>query len=249
MSVKTFTSFGVQRSGTNFLTELITGNFKNIKDERYVWKHTPDTFQVIQEYEKIQKHDHLHLVISKNPYKWIESMKRNPVDIIVTIKGVKEIDSLFESEILNCNTDLQWNKNTPQRNKSWYVEKLSIPGLMYFYNTFYNNWLNMKNEIKYWGVVRYEALLNWDNTSMFLENMADTFSLQPKIQNNWTYPIQVHMSQSWHGISKPKKQDYLEQNKIKTLTNIEIETIYNNVDKELLKKLGYPTDKPISLIG
>ena len=45
-----------------------TSDFKNIKDERYVWKHTPDTFQVIQEYEKIQKHDHLHLVISKNPF-------------------------------------------------------------------------------------------------------------------------------------------------------------------------------------
>jgi len=245
MTIKTYTTFGVQRSGTNFCEKLLHYNFKNISpsitDAEYVWKHTPDTSQVIQKYHQLNKQHHLHLVITKNPYKWIESIKRNPVDIAVTIRGMKETNHLEKNQILKCNIEKQKNEN-------WYVEELSIPSLIFYYNYFYNNWLEMKNQIKHWGVVRYEALLSTTKAGEFLDNLSHAFDLLPKVQGKWTYPTRVPMSDSWEvkSFANLKIDDYSDLTHVRTLTQDQIDTIYNHLDMPLLEKLGYPTEKPIS---
>ena len=249
MTVSTFTIFGVQRSGTNFCETLINENFENLSDLKYVWKHSPDVNEIQEVYQRLEMKDHLHIVVVKNPYKWIESIKRNPVDIVATIKGMKNINLLSKAEILNCNKEFQWSQQNLLRPKEWYVEQLPIPQLIYLYNNFYKNWLSMKSRIKYWGIVRYEALLSIENASSFLDNMSHAFGLKPKLDGNWTYPVKVDMSQSWEPIRKQKTQDYVDQHEIKTLTDEQIQIIHDNLDMKLLEKLGYQTTKPKSLLN
>ena len=107
----------------------------------------------------------------------------------------------------------------------------------------------MKSRIKYWGIVRYEALLSVENASSFLDNMSHAFGLKSKLDGNWTYPVKVDMSQSWESIRKQKTQDYVDQHEIKTLTNEQIQIIHDNLDMKLLEKLGYQTTKPNSLLN
>lgn len=67
--------YGLQRSGTNYLRKLIELNFnyytRNKKSPRS-WKHRLDVPDIAK--------DHINIVLYKNPYKWIESLYRNPED-------------------------------------------------------------------------------------------------------------------------------------------------------------------------
>jgi hypothetical protein len=67
--------YGLQRSGTNYLRKLIELNFnfytRNKKSPRS-WKHRLDVPDIAK--------DHVNIILYKNPYKWIESLYRNPED-------------------------------------------------------------------------------------------------------------------------------------------------------------------------
>lgn len=75
----TFTAFGLQRSGTNFIERCIFDNFKDVSclnnDDNYIWKHGYGFNS-----DKL-KPEHIHIYIYKNPYMWLQSIFRSPVDI------------------------------------------------------------------------------------------------------------------------------------------------------------------------
>lgn len=74
--------FGLQRSGTNFLEQLLAKNFSISKINRTnrCWKHSIDIPKGYQQNE-------LTILIYKNPYTWCESLCcRNNVDWIKTQK-------------------------------------------------------------------------------------------------------------------------------------------------------------------
>ena len=121
-----FTVYAPQRSGTNYLETLIASNFLDagnclITDDSYAWKHTTDIKTVIKKYHSNEMHNHIHILTSKSPYKWIESIKRNPVDIIVRrpqLLKVNEKDKLqIDAKII-----------APA---SWKVNEVSIICLLY----------------------------------------------------------------------------------------------------------------------
>lgn len=73
-----FYIFGLQRSGTTFLENLITLNFDvSVANTEGSWKHT------LKVPEKLEKHK--SFCIFKHPYTWLESIIfRDPADLLVT---------------------------------------------------------------------------------------------------------------------------------------------------------------------
>ena len=66
----------------------------------------------------------------------------------------------------------------------------------------------------------------------------------------WKIPRGVLMSETWtEDVAKQKTLDYLDQRRCSLLTNEQIEVIDQNINKTLLKELGYSIEKPISIIG
>lgn len=67
--------YGLQRSGTNYLRKLVELNLgfytRNKKGPRS-WKHRLDIPDNINDY--------VNIVLYKNPYKWLDSLHRNPED-------------------------------------------------------------------------------------------------------------------------------------------------------------------------
>lgn len=73
-----FYIFGLQRSGTTFLENLITLNFHaTVANKEGSWKHSLKKPSDLE--------DHKLLCVFKNPYTWLESiMFRDPADLLVT---------------------------------------------------------------------------------------------------------------------------------------------------------------------
>ena len=67
--------YGLQRSGTNYLRKLVELNLgfytRNKKGPRS-WKHRLDIPDNVNDY--------VNIVLYKNPYKWLDSLHRNPED-------------------------------------------------------------------------------------------------------------------------------------------------------------------------
>tara|TARA_B100000941_G_C28466558_1_gene533930 strand:- start:156 stop:905 length:750 start_codon:yes stop_codon:yes gene_type:complete len=249
MPVQFFTVFAPQRSGTNFVQYLLTENFVGLTceflNESYVWKHEPNFEKVLERYNRELRHrvDHLHLVLSKNPYKWIESIIRRPVDIALRRPQLLEIDNVDKKYVLDINMDKQYQKE-------WVVEKLNLIELVNLYNEFYSNWYNIGNRVKFWGLVKYERLLVPEECTYFLDNIWNTFKFIRQDMKEWKIPRGVLMSETWtEDVAKQKTLDYLDQRRCSLLTNEQIEVIDQNINKTLLKELGYSIEKPISIIG
>lgn len=242
-SIQTFTIFAPQRSGTNFLQQLIVQNFEKIRcfntDKSYLWKHEPNSRLILQKYRGTNIQNHLHLVLTKNPYKWIESIIRKPVDI-----------KIRRPEVLNIDVDPAYIIKldpTQQKNRTWQVSAINLVELVKLYNEFYNNWLDLKTQLKYWGICKYENLLIEQDCYHFLYMLQNTYKLS-KIRPSWIIPSNVSMTGHWDSNTKTAKtQDYLDFNRCKTLTQQQIDIIDQTIDKALLEKLGYPLQKPSSV--
>lgn len=98
MTTKEVVVFGLQRSGTNYLEQLMVRNFNSMKvrnnrDQHpsYTWKHSYGF------YMRRVDSSIIHLYVVKNPYVWIDSMIRKKVtskhhlSIISHYKDILEI--------------------------------------------------------------------------------------------------------------------------------------------------------------
>ena len=250
MLVKSFTVFGLQRTGTNFTHQLVINNFQSLNLDQslvqYAWKHEPDTDFVYKLYKKQKKENHAHILVSKNPYKWIESILRNPVDIKIRRPQVLyNLDALPQDHMLEFSSSAQ-NKMA----KAWKIEKINLVELVKLYNEFYNNWINLQPKIKNWSLTKYETLLDLENCLQFVEDLSQAYKWNIIKHSNLIVPAHVTLSENWTlSLRKKKTQDYWNLNSIKTLTQDQINVIDKHLDKSLLKKLDYPTAKPTSILS
>ena len=241
MSNFSFTVYAPQRSGTNYLETLIASNFVDIgncfiTDDSYAWKHTTDIETVIKKYHSNKMYDHIHILTSKFPYKWIESIKRNPVDIIVRrpqLLKVSENDKLIiDAKIL-----------APA---NWIVKEVSIVELVKLWNEFYSNWLKYLNHFKNKDIIKYEDMLLAENLDRILTSIQYKYQLT-RFGQQWSIPFSVSMSEPYDlekGIAKAN--DYLDYSHCKLLTQDQIDLIYEHINLDLVAKLNYPTEKPSS---
>ncbi len=247
MIIKSFTVFAPQRSGTNFTEHLITENFKNINCHppmnQYAWKHEPNAQKIYSNYEEYRKElkHHLHLLVTKYVYKWVESIQRNAVDIVIRRPELLDISYCSSQEKLKT-------ENNMQVPISWVVGEINLIELVKLWNEFYSNWLELGPKFKHWGIVKYESLLIRDLRQNFLQAIQKTYGLTKINPAGWNLPIAVPMSPRWTpSMGKRKSNDYLDVGTCSKLTSHQIEIIDQLVDKDLLEKLGYPTEKPKSI--
>jgi hypothetical protein len=244
--ITSFTVFAPQRSGTNFTELLITENFQKIychlPMNEYAWKHEPNAKRIYSNYneQKNELSKHLHLLVTKYIYKWIESIQRNPVDIVLRRKELLDVSSCNVNEKLKI-------KNNMQVPLSWSVGELNLIELVKLWNEFYENWLQMGPKFKHWGIVKYESLLIKELRQNFLQSFHKTYGLPKTIKNGWNLPVAVPMSPRWNdSLAVVKSKDYLQLEKSYFLNAQQIDVIDKLVNKELLEQLGYPLNKPLT---
>ena len=162
-----FLIFGLQRSGTNILSEMLKrscssskNNLDQINERRFdvIWKHSI--------YVPTINIDCPTFVILKNPYKWVESIcLRNHRDIL--IRQVKY--PIDEREGFSNN--YLFGKN-----------KFNLENLGKLYSHFFETWVINKNKnIKQKIIVKYEDLLNKEKRESFFEKISKKLNINLNI--------------------------------------------------------------------
>ena len=163
---------GLQRSGTNYLSSLMTENFDQVSHYPAgynipSWKHHvephPELEQYLKEKEKPPK---IWFFIYKNPYMWIESLcERNKVDYIQTQdmfgKANEEEHKYGKNEISIVQLSKTWNHWV----KSWLIDTPSF----------------IKNKF----IINYEDLLNDAYRENLLQQVQNIGKLTRKDLNKW----------------------------------------------------------------
>lgn len=149
MNLKECHIIGLQRSGTNFVQELITDNFSNVSVignncEDYIWKHSPTTdFKIFPKYI-------IH--IYKHPLMWVESC-------------------------IQCSL-YDFLESIPKSDDSLQINGIHIKGLIDLYNQSMNNWLfNFKLNIPIINI-QYEKILEDEGIELFFSKLEYTFNFK-----------------------------------------------------------------------
>jgi hypothetical protein len=201
--------FGLQRSGTNFLEDLVKNNFngKKLNDQRKSWKHSIDVPSIYDENTPT-------LIIHKNPYTWIESISlRNNVDWIKTQKKYpadQKTDSCFmigEKQSMN------------------------IINLALTYRHFHETWLD-KNHYE----MKYEDLLVDKPREIILDQIREKYALQ-RTHKNWLIPKRGSVSQSRD--YNANREEYYIRGVPQTLTGKQIAKVNEIIGVSLIRKMGY----------
>jgi len=230
---------GIQRSGTNFLSTLLEDNYdvtsidtgQNRKpgDPReYFWKHSykPEQYidgtdnsssVVVSGIEKLKKDKIPTILITKNPYFWVESIKRNSGDI--GIAGISFV---------------KWNNIKPIEGK----KTIGLAGYGYFdlenvckmWTEYHEYWI--ENKFSTLHVIRYEDLLS--DTDEKLEEIRDLYNFERKSENI-SIPSVVHMSGK---IDKETINRSIEQKEPK-ITDIEEKVMTSVLTKNVMEYYNY----------
>jgi len=202
--------FGLQRSGTNYLEQLVNQNFKGRRANRAnkCWKHSIDI-------PKGYNNQHPTLIIYKNPYTWVESIcLRNTVDWLKTQKEYPAQEGPDE---------LRLGPN-----------KINVENLAKTYDHFHNTWLWSRSLSENTYVMKYEDLLITNSRERILNNISHILPVRKTDQ--WVNPQRGKISQS-RDYNEDREHYYLSM-KPKELTPIQIEAI-NNVLGDRIIELGY----------
>lgn len=208
--------FGLQRSGTNYLEQLIQQNFKGQRQNRNnaSWKHFIDP-------PDLWNGQNPTFLIYKNPYTWVESICfRNAVDWIKT----QRVYPALEGEAIY--------KLGPK--------SISVKQLAKTYRHWHDKWIeNPKPSANYENVViiRYEDLLRDGRRNDILTNIQTKFNVNRKNPNNWIVPQRGKVSQS-RDYDKEREAYYLNMKPTK-LEQKHINIINEIVGKDLIAKLEY----------
>ena len=119
-----FQVIGLQRSGTNFLQQILQRNF-DVDAKFQIWKHEHRVSQ--KDVETLLKQTNL-LVVYKHPYKWIESILRKNTDI--THKYDVLADKTTKFPIKNHDVDKEFTYD--------------LKKLVLLYNQFHRFWWNFE---------------------------------------------------------------------------------------------------------
>lgn len=207
--------FGLQRSGTNYLEQLIKSNFHATRKDprnnewRNYWKHSID---IPNGFSK----DKPTLIIYKNPYTWVESicLRRN-VDWTRSQKTYPAKEGPEE---------LRLGK-----------ESLNVENIAKTYKHFCNTWIWNKPQASKYIVIRYEDLLIENTREEILSEIQF-----PRKSDQWINPQRGKVSLS-RDYDEQREQYYLSM-KPTQLSNKHIDAI-NGVLQDDIIKLGYEYER------
>ena len=216
--------FGVQRSGTNYLETLIgqctplvvtAGN-----PQTNYWKHS-----FSPEAEFLFPND-IHIVVVKNPFKWLESLHRYNADL--SIRSGEYDENIFNGE------------KTRENSKCIIYDKRQKPtaleGAIHLYNTFYNRWFDFSKDQKEIPtyVIRYEDIIR--NKSAFLKSLQHRIGIKFPIKGGTLKNINQSST-----FPQSRIKEYLNMRHFSVLEKESLEYAQSLIDTELVyKKLRYP---------
>jgi hypothetical protein len=202
--------FGLQRSGTNYLEQLITQNFKARRANRAnkSWKHAID---VPKHYNASQP----TFIIYKNPYTWVESICiRNTVDWLKTQKTYP---------VEQGPEDLRLGPNN-----------INVESLAKTYKHFHDTWLWSTLDKSSTQVFKYESLLVDNSREQALNQVSQLLPVRKA--NHWINPQRGKISQS-KDYNEDREQYYLSM-QAQQLTHRHIDAI-NDVLGNDIERMGY----------
>lgn len=204
--------FGLQRSGTNFLEQIIERNFGVRKQNRNnsCWKHSIDP-------PEGWTAQHPTFIIHKNPYTWVESIcYRNTVDWIKrqTTYPAKE----GPEELLLGPSNI------------------NVKNLALTYAHFQRSWTLKQAEKEKVSIIRYEDLLVQDSREKILEDINSNI-YQKRKHDRWIIPARGKVSQS-KDYNEDRESYYLNMKPSK-LSEYHISVINEVLGEDLITDLGY----------
>jgi hypothetical protein len=207
--------FGLQRTGTNYLSELLWRNFnsRNLNRQSEAWKHSIEPYEpeIINPYCLI-------FCIRKNPYLWVESLCiRNHVDWLYR------------------QTDYPADERDVSEDYLLGEERLNIINLAKTYRDWACNWCvnGCDYPVRY---IRYEDLLDDLELDYFLNSLAKPMGFKRPV-DGWRLVMPGEVSQS-RNFTERMKEAY-ELQKPQYLTRKQIDAINDTIGKDLIKSLGY----------
>lgn len=206
--------FGMQRSGTNFLEQLLKMNYgaKKRNATTSAWKHSID--DPTEGWQKKLP----TIIIHKNPYAWVESIAtRNTVDWLKTQKTYPADEEILPIYKLG-------------------PKNMNVVNLAKTYRHFHMNWLG-RTDIPNYGVIRYEDLLVDDKRYKILLQFNEKFGWHKPANDRFRIPSRGSVSQS-KDYNEEREKYYLDF-KPKELTQIQIEAINETIGEDLITKMGY----------
>lgn len=211
-----FYIFGLQRSGTNFVENLIGKNFhaKKMNSKAKCWKHSLDI-------PKGYNSDNPTVLLHKNPYTWIESVAlRNTADFAKTQKRYP-VDAPTEEKF----------KLGPKN--------FNVQNLAKTYRDFYNTWLIEVDEkiSKNMLIIKYETLLEPDAREKTLNNIGERFNLKRKNPGRWDIPAKGSVSQSKD--YNDKREAYYKAGRPRQMTVIQTDEVNQIIGKKIFQTMEY----------
>ena len=217
-----FLIFGLQRSGTNLLSDMLTRSFSSLENNFYqinerrfdsVWKHSIHVPTIYI--------DCPLFIIFKNPYKWVESIcLGNHADILFRqVKYPIDEKEGFANNVL-------FGKN-----------KFNLENLGKLYSHFFESWIvNRNKNIKQKIIVNYEDLLDKEKREIFYDKVSKKFNINVNIL---TDPIslvgQVYQSEDY---SRKNFDNYNESSKLQ-LNKENLSVLNSNLNDLIFDTLGY----------
>jgi hypothetical protein len=212
--MKSFYIFGLHRSGTNFLTDLISQNYKNIiykssntnfNDD---WKHSFKGCFI--------NDDSLKIVIYKNINTWVESVLiRRPYDGHHIIKAIERQDNE------------KYKTLQSMESKYFFIDgKISLSHIVESYVHFYENYLKNDDNVVF---VKYEDLLHKEGLERVMKKIGEKFDIN---KDTFITPNKVSLSPNF----SEKDKKYYKEGNVMFLPE-ECLTIIKNIVGDRLNKL------------
>ena len=207
---KKFSIRCAQRSGSNFLEQLIIQNTKDlhcIQSDRDSndWKHG-------EWYPSYNDSKEFTCLIARDPFKWVNACKQFNADM------------------------WKWWKVNPEPGTpeelvfKYHDSEVSIPKMVARWNEFYSNWLKDQNIYFVW----YPDLLDTTTRNNILDNIITKFNLI-RTTNETVIPNKVLHSEDYRSI---KAVQELDPGFMPLLSKIKIDYIKNNIDNDLIKLMN-----------
>lgn len=201
--------FGLQRSGTNYVEQLIRANYKGnrLNNGSNHWKHHIEIPAGLRQDAPI-------IMLYKNPYLWVESLCfRNSVDWVTT--------------------QLKYPPNTGPAHHLVGKNKLNIVSLAKTYKDWHNTW-SAQQHIGY--LMKYEDLLNEKGRIRHFSNLEKKYTLR-RIRNEFVDIPKGQVGQSRD--YNDKRHSYYQSQKTSNLTPEQKALITSTLGPGNIKKWGY----------
>ena len=233
------TVFGLQRSGTSYIEELLKLNFnasiKNTFSSGYIWKHAFNLDRAVvntpgeknynlQKYHQLDTLNCIH--VYKNPYTWIESILNKKSHFFATpypdVQRQRSSDQPMINGLNLCYLAEIWTKHSAY-------------------------WLNVAEQKKIYRIKYEELISGKQGVRSALHGYSKMFDLN--FPGTIEYPQSVPLSKEF---TEDKRQYYLNQKPVR-LTDKQIAKVNEWLHPVVMEQLGYeyqgqPTDRKVNLL-